>query len=181
MKISQSSSKRYADWFAGLDRELIAGFRNGKGTFLSSESILNHLNIYAPVPRQRLAFQLIRNAHKRAGLNKHVRAHLILWRMKRKKTIHFKGGRKRELPLANINHTALACYFSRLRLCRDGAVWKQGQSQEQTAGQPLGMVPTPLQKMLHAFLHATAYGLDDAASTGNVPITARGVKVPMYP
>lgn len=69
-------------------------------------------NIYPRVPRQRLAFQLIRNAHKRVGLNKHVRAHLILWRMKRKKKIHFKDGRKRELPLANVNHTWHAWHAS---------------------------------------------------------------------
>lgn len=45
-------------------------------------------------------------------------------------------------------------------------------------GMLLGVMPTPLQKMLHAFPHTMSCGLDGAASTGNIPVTTLGVEVP---
>jgi len=60
-------------------------------------------------------------------------------------------------------------------------VQEQGQSQEQTAEQPLGAVPPPPQKVLPALLHTISHAFDDAASTGNVPVPALGVEVPTQP
>lgn len=77
-----------------LSKNLLQVLEMEKKHFFLLKAFWTISNIYPPVPRQRLAFQLIRNAHKRADLNEHVRVHLILRRMKRKKFL-FKGGSKR--------------------------------------------------------------------------------------
>lgn len=101
--------------------------------------------------------------------------------MKRKKSVLKVMDGKRKLPLANITHTTLACFFSRLRHCGEGTVQERVQSQGRTAEQPLGVVPLPLQKQLRALPHTISHALDDAASKGNVPITALGAEVPTQP
>lgn len=58
VKIFQSSSKSYADWLAGFDKELITGFRNGKETFLSSESILNRLKYLSSCAKTKIGLSV---------------------------------------------------------------------------------------------------------------------------
>lgn len=58
VKIFQSSSKSYADWLAGLDKEFITGFRNGKETFLSSEIILSHLKYLSACAKTKIGLSI---------------------------------------------------------------------------------------------------------------------------
>lgn len=58
LKLFLSSSRSYADWLAGFDKEFITGLRNGKETFLSSESILNHLKYLSPCAKTKIGLSV---------------------------------------------------------------------------------------------------------------------------
>lgn len=94
-KYSKVLQKAMQTDLQGLTKNLLQVLEMEKKHSVPLKAFWAISNIYLPVPRQRLAFRLIRNAHKRADLNKHVRAHLILWWMEIKKKILLKvEGRK---------------------------------------------------------------------------------------
>lgn len=66
-------------------------------------------------------------------------------------------------------------------LLRKAQVLSGEDSAGMGAEQPLGVVPPPLQKVLPALLHTISHAAGTAASTGNIPITALGVEVPVQP